>query len=51
MIVVTHEIAFAREVADDVAFIDGGVIMERGSAQSVLDNPTTDRAKEFLARV
>ncbi|MEX1077802.1 MAG: amino acid ABC transporter ATP-binding protein [Homoserinimonas sp.] len=51
MIVVTHEMAFAREVADHVAFMDGGVIVEHGDPREVLGNPRTLRAKDFLSRV
>jgi polar amino acid transport system ATP-binding protein len=51
MVVVTHEMAFAREVADRVLFIDGGVIVEQGSAQSVLNQPQHPRTQDFLRRV
>ncbi|GLK99315.1 amino acid ABC transporter ATP-binding protein [Dactylosporangium matsuzakiense] len=51
MVIVTHEIGFAREVADDVVFIDGGVIVEQGPPSQVLDNPRQTRTREFLARV
>jgi polar amino acid transport system ATP-binding protein len=51
MIVVTHEIGFAREVADRVVFMDEGRIAESGSARSTLEKPTTQRLGEFLARV
>lgn len=51
MLVVTHEIAFAREVADHVAFLDGGVIVEQGSPAEVLGDPREDRTRRFLARV
>lgn len=51
MVVVTHEMGFAREVCDRVAFIDEGVIAEIGAPGQVLENPATDRAGEFLARV
>lgn len=51
MIVVTHEIGFAREVADKVVFMDGGVIAESGSPAQVLWKPREDRTREFLARV
>ena len=50
MIIVTHEMAFARDVADQVVFMSDGVICERGSAQEVLENPTSDEACRFLAR-
>lgn len=42
---------FAREVADRVVFMDGGVIVEEGSAEQVLDNPREDRTRAFLARI
>ncbi|GAA5155391.1 amino acid ABC transporter ATP-binding protein [Microbacterium pseudoresistens] len=51
MIVVTHEMAFAHDVADHVAFMDGGVIVEEGHPRDVLDSPRTERAKDFLNRV
>lgn len=49
MLVVTHEMGFAREVADKVFFMDGGVVIESGSPAEVLDNPQQARTKEFLA--
>jgi polar amino acid transport system ATP-binding protein len=51
MIVVTHEIGFAREVADRVVFMDDGQIVEQGPAKQVLDNPQHERTKSFLSRV
>jgi polar amino acid transport system ATP-binding protein len=51
MIVVTHEIGFAREVADTVVFLDGGHIIESGTPASVLDNARHQRARAFLAAV
>jgi polar amino acid transport system ATP-binding protein len=51
MIVVTHEIAFAREVADRVVFMDGGVVVEEGSPEQVLGAPRMERTRSFLARV
>ena len=51
MIVVTHEVQFAREVADTVIFMDGGVIVERGVPQEVLENPREARTRSFLSRV
>lgn len=51
MVVVTHEMDFAREVADRVVFMDGGVIVEEGPAEQVLDNPREDRTRAFLARI
>jgi polar amino acid transport system ATP-binding protein len=50
MMVVTHEIAFAHEIADQVLFIDEGVIMEEGPPSVVLENPSSPRLKAFLAR-
>ena len=49
MIIVTHEMAFARDVADKVIFMDGGVIVEQGPAREVIDNPRHERTKMFLA--
>jgi len=51
MLVVTHEIQFAREVADRVLFIDGGVIVEEGAPAAVIGNPQQERTRTFLARV
>jgi polar amino acid transport system ATP-binding protein len=51
MVVVTHEMGFAREVADRVLFIDGGVIVEQGPAQAVLNRPQHARTQDFLRRV
>ncbi len=51
MIVVTHEIGFAREVADRVIFMDGGVIVEEGPPAQVLENPREERTKQFLGLV
>ncbi len=51
MIVVTHEIGFAREVADTVVFLDHGRIVESGPPREVLANPTNERARAFLAAV
>ena len=51
MVVVTHEMGFAREVADRVLFIDGGVIVEQGPSADVLNNPTQARTQDFLQRV
>ncbi|MDD3225609.1 MAG: amino acid ABC transporter ATP-binding protein [Clostridium sp.] len=51
MIIVTHEMGFAREVADKVVFMDGGYIVEEGSPKDVFNNPKHDRTKSFLARV
>ncbi|MDR2795723.1 MAG: amino acid ABC transporter ATP-binding protein [Spirochaetaceae bacterium] len=48
MVIVTHEMAFAREVADRVLFMDGGVFIEEGPAASVIDNPQAERTKLFL---
>ena len=51
MIVVTHEISFAREVADHVVFIDDGVVVEQGDPMSVINNPQHDRTRSFLRRI
>jgi polar amino acid transport system ATP-binding protein len=50
MIIVTHEMAFARDVADHVIFMDGGVIVEQGDPKQVIDNPREARTKQFLSR-
>ncbi|WP_182113520.1 MULTISPECIES: amino acid ABC transporter ATP-binding protein [unclassified Actinotalea] len=51
MLVVTHEMAFAREVADRVVFMDDGVVVEQGPGDAVIGAPTQDRTRAFLARV
>ena len=51
MIVVTHELAFAREVADEVAFMDAGLIVEQGAPATLFTQPSERRLQEFLARV
>jgi len=51
MVIVTHEIPFAREVADRVLFMDSGVFVEEGSTAEVIDNPRHERTKAFLARL
>ncbi|MBU2698518.1 MULTISPECIES: amino acid ABC transporter ATP-binding protein [Pimelobacter] len=51
MLVVTHEMGFAREVADEVVFMDGGVIVEKGPPDQVIGNPQEPRTRAFLGRV
>ena len=51
MVIVTHEIAFARNVADRVIFMDGGVIVEEGRPEDVIDNPKSERTKAFLQKM
>lgn len=51
MIVVTHEMGFAREVADELVFMDGGVVVESGDPTEVLTNPQRERTKAFLSKV
>jgi ABC-type polar amino acid transport system ATPase subunit len=51
MLVVTHEMGFAREVADRVIFMDGGRILEEGKPEEIFNNPTEPRTREFLARL
>ena len=50
MIIVTHEMAFARDVADEIIFMDGGVIVEHGAARQVIEHPREERTKLFLSR-
>jgi len=50
MIIVTHEMAFARDVADQIIFMDDGYIVEQGTARQVIDNPQQERTKQFLSR-
>ena len=51
MVIVTHEMAFARDVADQVIFMDGGVIVEQGAPSDVIDHPREERTRQFLSRV
>ena len=51
MLLVSHEMAFAREVADRVFFMDSGVILEQGTPDEVFNNPQEQRTKDFLFRV
>ena len=50
MVIVTHEMAFARDVADQVIFMDSGVIVEQGDARQVIENPQEERTRQFLSR-
>ena len=49
MIIVTHEMKFARDVADRILFMDGGVVVEQGPAKEVIDHPKEERTRQFLA--
>jgi len=51
MVIVTHEMAFAREVADRVLFMDGGQILEENSPAELFDHPVNERLKDFLSKV
>ncbi|MEA4820662.1 MAG: amino acid ABC transporter ATP-binding protein, partial [Erysipelotrichales bacterium] len=51
MVVVTHEMGFAKEVSSRVIFMDEGVILESGTPSEIFDNPKENRTKEFLKRV
>jgi len=51
MVIVTHEIDFARAVSDRVVFMDGGVIIEEGKPEDVIDNPGNERTKAFLKKL
>ena len=51
MVVVTHEMGFAREVGDSLVFMDDGVVVEAGDPREVLSNPQHDRTKAFLSKV
>ncbi|ABG93706.1 MULTISPECIES: amino acid ABC transporter ATP-binding protein [Rhodococcus] len=51
MVIVTHEIRFAQQVADQVLFVDNGVVLERGTPRDVLANPTGPRLRQFLHRI
>ena len=50
MIIVTHEMAFARDVADEIIFMDEGYIVEQGKAREVIEHPKEERTKQFLSR-
>ena len=50
MVIVTHEMGFARDVADKIIFMDGGVIVEQGKAEDVINNPQNERTKAFLGK-
>ena len=50
MVIVTHEMGFARDVADRIVFMDGGVIVEQGPAEQVIDRPREERTRAFLAQ-
>ena len=50
MVIVTHEMTFARDVADRVIVMDGGVIVEQGDPREVIENPKEERTKQFLSR-
>lgn len=51
MIIVTHEMGFAREVADRIIFMDEGIVLEEGTPEEIFDNPKMQRTKEFLSKV
>ena len=51
IVVVTHEISFAREVGDSLIFMDGGVVVEKGPPRDVIANPQQERTKAFLSKV
>lgn len=51
MVIVTHEMNFAKEVADYIIFMDGGVIVEQGKSEDVINNPQSERLKSFLSRI
>ena len=50
MVIVTHEMGFARDVADRVIFMDGGYIVEQGDPREVIEHPKEERTRQFLAR-
>ena len=51
MVIVTHEMQFARDVADRIVFMDGGVIVEEGASEDLINNPKHERTKAFLSRL
>ena len=50
MVIVTHEMSFARDVSDHIIFMDGGVIVEEGEPEQVINHPRQERTKAFLSR-
>ena len=50
MVIVTHEMSFARDVSDHVIFMDGGVIIEQGKPNAIINNPAHERTIQFLSR-
>ena len=50
MVIVTHEMEFAKKVSDKVIFMSGGVIEEEGTPEEIFDNPKSERLREFLAK-
>jgi L-cystine transport system ATP-binding protein len=50
MLVVTHEMSFAREIASEIVFMDGGVVLEKGTPEKIFNNPDMERTREFLKR-
>ena len=50
MVIVTHEMAFARDVSDQVVFMDDGFILEQGDPHQVFEHPTQERTRQFLSR-
>ncbi len=50
MVVVTHEMAFARDISTEIIFMDGGLIVEQGKPEDVINHPKTERTKAFLSR-
>ena len=51
MVIVTHEMGFAREVADQVIFMDGGYVVEKGTPTEIFSNPQNERTQDFLNKV
>ncbi|MGG0658688.1 ectoine/hydroxyectoine ABC transporter ATP-binding protein EhuA, partial [Rummeliibacillus pycnus] len=51
MVVVTHEMRFAKEVADEIIFIDQGIIVEKGSPNEIFNNPQEERTRRFLDKI
>ncbi len=51
MVLATHEMGFAREVADQVCFLDGGVVRERGTPEQIFGDPQEERTRQFLRRI
>ncbi len=51
MLIVTHELEFAKNIAQEIMFLDGGIVVEKGSPKEIIENPKTERLKKFLSKI